>query len=329
MSYEIRIRSKKQEARKKSLFSCLLPLASCLLFLASCQKSSEPPPVKKEIKVIAVVNGEKITADEFEKEFSILRKKNRLDEVAEREQILMLKKSLLDQLIEKRLLLQEAGSLKLSVTDTETEEAVKRIAAGYPQGVMQEMLKNEGISMGEWRNKLRENMLIEKLIAYRLKGNSDVSDRDIDSYFKSHSKDFTKPLQAHVRQIVVKSEEDALVVRSELLKGGDFAKIAMEKSIAPEAKKGGDLGFFSEGQMPQEFDVIFKMKVGEIGYPVKTPYGYHIFKLIEKREARKMEPLEIKEKVRRILAKGKHDEALKNMITSLRENAKIEIKETM
>jgi parvulin-like peptidyl-prolyl isomerase len=322
MKYEVGSR------KKKNIYFLLLTSYFLLSFFA-CQKPPEPPPVKKEIKVIAVVNGEKITADEFEKEFSILRKKHRLDEVAEREQIHILKKSLLDQLIEKRLLLQEAGSLNLSITDTETEEAVKRISAGYPQGVMQEMLKNEGISMGEWKNKLRENMLIEKLIAYKLKGYGDVSDRDIDSYFKAHSKDFTKPLQVHVRQIVVKSEEDALAVRSELLKGGDFAKIAMEKSVAPEAQKGGDLGFFGEGQMPQEFDVVFKMKAGEISYPVKTPYGYHIFKLIEKQEARKMGPLEIKEKVRRMLAKEKHDEALKNMITSLKENAKIEIKETM
>lgn len=209
------------------------------------------------------------------------------------------------------------------------EETVKRISAGYPQGVMQEMLKNEGISMGEWKNKLRENLLIEKLITYKLKGKSDVSDMDIDFYYKSHSKDFTKPFQVHARQIVVRSEEDALGVRSELLKGGDFAKIAMEKSIAPEAQKGGDLGFFGEGQMPQEFDVVFKMKVGEISYPVKTPYGYHIFKLIEKRESGKMKPDEIREKIRRMLAKSKHDEALKNMLTSLKENAKIEIKETM
>ncbi len=337
MSYEIRAGRQRSEksmkyevgSRKGKNIYFLVLTSYFLLSLFGCQKPPEPPPVKKEAKIIAIVNGEKIPADDFQKEFYILRKRHRIDESADSGQIRMLKKGLLDQLIEKRLLLQEAGGLKLSVTDTETEEALKRVIAGYPPGAMQDMLKNEGISMEEWKNKLRENMLIEKLIAFKLKGNSNVSDRDIDSYFKLHSKDFIKPLQVHAFQIVVKSEEEALGIRSELLKGGDFRKIAGEKSIGPEFGKGGDLGFFGEGQMPQEFDVIFKMKAGEISYPIRTPYGYHIFKLIEKREAGKMEPLEIKEKIGRILTKEKRHEVLKNMITSLKENAKIEIKETM
>ena len=182
--------------------------------------------------------------------------------------------------------------------------------------------------MAEWKGKIRENILIERLVANKYKGSFDVSDKEIDSYFKSNLKDFVKPLKVHVLQIVVKNEEEALNVRSELLSGKDFEKIAREKSIGLEAERGGDLGFFSEGQMPQEFDnAIFKLKVGEISHPVKTSYGHHIFKLIERKEPKKIDPAEAKENIRRILMKEKYGESLKKLIASLRDNAKIEIYE--
>ena len=83
-------------------------------------------------------------------------------------------------------------------------------------------------------------------------------------------------------------------------------------------------------QMPQEFDdVILKLKVGDISYPLKTPYGYHIFKLVERREPGKMEYGEAKEKIRNILMKERYDNAFKNMMVSLKDSAKIEIKDSL
>ncbi|MEK6590848.1 MAG: peptidylprolyl isomerase [Nitrospinota bacterium] len=309
------------------LFSFLFCLT---YFFMGCQKTSERPAVKREIKVIAMVNGEKITVDEFEQEFSVLRKKKGIDEIGEEGQLKTLRKNLLNQLIEKKLLLQEARRLDLSVKDGELDDEMKKMIAGYPSDVFQEMLHTKGMNREDWREKVKENMLIGKLIDRKLKGNIHVSNNDIDSYFKSHFKNFSKPLQFHIVQIVVKSQEDAISIRSELLKGGDFEKIAREKSIGPEAEKGGDLGFFSEGQMPQEFDdVILKLKVGDISYPLKTPYGYHIFKLVERREPGKMEYGEAKEKIRNILMKERYDNAFKNMMVSLKDSAKIEIKDSL
>ena len=320
--------NRRQKSEVRLFVICSLSSVFCLLSFFACQKASEPPPVKKEIKIVAVINDEKITEDEFEKEFSVLRKKQDTDDTVEREQLKTLRKNLLEQFIEKRMLLQEARESNISITESELDEAVEKMTDGYPPSALEGMLKHEKISMAEWKGKIRENMLIERLVANKYKGSFDVSDKEIDSYFKSNLKDFVKPLKVHVLQIVVKNEEEALNVRSELLSGKDFEKIAREKSIGLEAERGGDLGFFSEGQMPQEFDnAIFKLKVGEISHPVKTSYGHHIFKLIERKEPKKIDPAEAKENIRRILMKEKYGESLKKLIASLRDNAKIEIYE--
>jgi len=81
--------------------------------------------------------------------------------------------------------------------------------------------------------------------------------------------------------------ETANEVKQKLVNGGDFAQLAKEYSIDNGTKEnGGDLGFFGSGKMAIEFEkAAFALKVGEISDPVKTEYGYHIIKLVDKKDA--------------------------------------------
>ena len=98
-----------------------------------------------------------------------------------------------------------------------------------------------------------------------------------------------KPIVPHfnsqkvrARQIVVADGEEAIQILKRLKKGESFEKVAKEKSLGPEKVNGGDLGYFSQGERPTEFDHVFTMEVGAISEVIKSPYGYHIFKLEEK-----------------------------------------------
>ncbi|MBD3390041.1 peptidylprolyl isomerase [Candidatus Micrarchaeota archaeon] len=85
--------------------------------------------------------------------------------------------------------------------------------------------------------------------------------------------------------ILVPTEHKAKWIYKELKKGRDFEKLAKEYSECPSRMKGGNLGFFERGQMTKEFeDVAFSLKEGEISKPVKTEFGYHIIKLLEKKK---------------------------------------------
>jgi len=82
--------------------------------------------------------------------------------------------------------------------------------------------------------------------------------------------------------ILVKTEEEALNLKKEIENGKDFAKAATEVSLCPSGQNGGDLGFFSRGQMVKEFeDAAFSMKKGEVSNPVKTQFGYHLIYLTD------------------------------------------------
>ncbi len=84
--------------------------------------------------------------------------------------------------------------------------------------------------------------------------------------------------------ILVKTEQEAIDLRKQIVDDGrDFADIAEEYSLCPSNVQGGDLGYFSKGQMVKPFeDAVFAMEVGEVSQPVQTQFGWHLIYLTEK-----------------------------------------------
>jgi peptidyl-prolyl cis-trans isomerase C len=90
------------------------------------------------------------------------------------------------------------------------------------------------------------------------------------------------PAQAHVRQVLVDSLEEAEAARGRLVAGEDFVTVSREVSRAPNAMDGGELGFFLQGSLPEDIDdVIFALEPGEFSEPVQGPSGYHVFQVLE------------------------------------------------
>ena len=84
--------------------------------------------------------------------------------------------------------------------------------------------------------------------------------------------------------ILVKTEQEAKDILDEIKNGASFQKMAELKSQCPSGKKGGDLGWFGRGMMVREFEkAAFALEKGEISQPVKTEFGWHIIKLVDKR----------------------------------------------
>jgi len=88
--------------------------------------------------------------------------------------------------------------------------------------------------------------------------------------------------KVHCAHILVKTEQEAKQILDRLNRGESFSKIAMEKSLCPSGKKGGDLGTFGRGQMVREFEVTaFKLDKGQTSGIIKTQFGYHVIKRLE------------------------------------------------
>ncbi|MBW1787895.1 MAG: SurA N-terminal domain-containing protein [Deltaproteobacteria bacterium] len=137
-----------------------------------------------------------------------------------------------------------------------------------------------------------------------------VADNDIQAYYEYNISAFSSPKQVKARHILFMVEEGvsedkergvrdkAKAVLEEARQGKDFAELAKTYSEGPTKTKGGDLGYFSEGNMVKSFEeAAFKLKAGEISGLVRTPFGYHIIKVEDVKEAGTKQLEEVKEEI--------------------------------
>ena len=149
-----------------------------------------------------------------------------------------------------------------------------------------------------------------------------ISDADTKAAYEQYKKAYGEK-EYSARHILVKTEAEAKDIIAQLGKGGDFAKIAKEKSLDPGSKdKGGDLGWFSPATMVKPFsDAAAILQKGAVtASPVQTQFGWHVIKLVDTRVA---QPLSY-DKVKEGLQKNLQQRNLEKMMADLRSKAKID-----
>ncbi|MEJ1160374.1 peptidylprolyl isomerase [Prosthecomicrobium sp. N25] len=171
---------------------------------------------------------------------------------------------------------------------------------------------------------VRQQLLINEYI--RVKVDAAVTDAMVKARYDKDAAAFTPPEETRARHILVKSRDEAAGIIADLGKGGDFAKIATEKSQDPgSAKEGGDLGYFSPGDMVAPFEeAAAKLKAGEYTQePVETQFGFHVIKVEDRRKQKVPGFDEVKDQIRQAVVGERFAEALQEM----KKNAKIEVDE--
>jgi len=128
--------------------------------------------------------------------------------------------------------------------------------------------------------------------------------------------------EVRARHILVKTEQEAKDIVKQLKAGADFTELAKKSSDGPSAQTGGDLGYFSRGQMVKPFeDAAFSLKPGQISDPVQTEFGWHVIKVEDKRNR----PLPTFDEVKEQLMASLVQNQLKTVVQTLRGSAKIDI----
>ncbi|MBI5874571.1 MAG: peptidyl-prolyl cis-trans isomerase [Deltaproteobacteria bacterium] len=307
---------------------CILYSVFCILLFAGCKKQEEEKVVSPK-EVAIKINVREITHGEFQDTFKRLFLEGAAAEIKD-EELKNLKMALVNQFIEEELILEEAKILTLDVKDNEVSRETEEIKKEYAgEGFESNILSKYG-SMDKWKEEIRKKMLLRKVIDKAIGPRITVKEDEARRYYKEHIADYKRKEQARARMIVVKTEEEANQVKERLKKGEDFARLAQEISLGPEGKKGGDLGFFGRGEMPKEFeDVVFPLPAGKLSEVIKTPYGYHIFRVEEKREAKDLKFSEVKDQIINKLKREKGDAEFQAWMTELKQGAKIEVKEEL
>ena len=300
-----------------------------LFILLSIALAACTSRVEEEKVLLAQVGNDKIYLETFEEEFSYVRSRYGSSYPLDKEAALKLKAAYLKQMIDEKLILLEGKRLGITVGTEEVDAAVSEIRKNYSdEKSFETMLTKEYINFDNWKDKIKKKLIIDKVIARAILSKIDISSEEIEAYYIRRQTDFHREEQVRARQILLRDETEAVKARERIREGEGFAAVAKKVSQSPDSQEGGDLGFFSRGIMPPEFDeVVFTIKVGMLSEVVESPYGYHIFLVEEKREALDLDLEEVHAQIVEVLKRAKMDELYMEWMERIKKKIPVKINE--
>ncbi|OGR06406.1 MAG: hypothetical protein A2511_03900 [Deltaproteobacteria bacterium RIFOXYD12_FULL_50_9] len=310
-----------------------------LLLPAPLELKAEPAD-----RVAAVINGDVITQSELQEEGAKIFEKI-MTKAPEAERPSLLKKAraqILSQLIDKTLLRQQAVKTGLHVTEEDIDNAIAGILnrSGLSLKEFQQDLAERGMSEQFYRDSLRDQILISRLVTRQVRDKIVITHEKIADYYKTEYLNQPVPAGYHILQIGItwsdsdslyKSREEAAAKAAEVQKlaaeGKNFRELAKAFSTLPSARDGGDLGAFSRDELASYMrDPIIKLKPGQISDVISTPSSFQIFKLQSIREGDQSQfpPLDmVQEEIKDKLMQDESNRQYENWLIKLRAEAYI------
>ena len=237
------------------------------------------------------------------------------------------RRKILDQLITEELLVQEARRRGLSVSAEEVERAVGLLRRDFPDGAFEEMLVSEYVDQEAWREKLRRNLLIEKVTELELDQRVKVTAQDWSEFYKAHRHDIEPlPQRIRVKHLTAADRKEAEKVRREILDGRDFDEAAGALAGDEDRIEGLEPIWVQPDGLPDPLaQAVRSTPVGEMSPVVESEYGFVVFQVLEIEKARSPRPEEIMARLRRRYLETKRAEAYDRWVGELRQQAEIVI----
>ncbi|MBV6415338.1 MAG: peptidylprolyl isomerase [Xanthomonadales bacterium] len=275
---------------RKILF--LLAFVGIFTTFPEARSQSLTSPVDR---IVAVVDEDIILRSELDQALSGIRRQyqGRENQLPPPE---VLERQVLERLTLVRLQLQRAEGTGVKVTDTEVDDAISRILQQNQIDLtqLQAQLRNDGFTLAEFRKTMRDELLVQKLRQRVIESRADVSPSELEIALASgvHQRG-----EARLSVLLIGVPDGATSEQIETARGKvegvrklldegkmDFAAAAIRYSDAPQALEGGDLGWRRYDQIPPNFaDLVGSMQVGEVSQPVRTPSGFYLLKVTDKR----------------------------------------------
>lgn len=249
-------------------------------------------------RIVAIVNKEVITLSELNEAVGMAERelRRRGTPVPERS---VLEHQMLERLILNKAQLQLARNSGLRIDELQLDRAVQRIAESNKMTLadFRQVLERDGVSFDAWREQVREQMLLTRLREREVDDRVQVSDTEVD-LFLEQMKNRPEAVEYNLAHILVRVPDQASPERiqaarqradkalAEARGGADFASLAASYSDAPDALQGGALGWRNEDRLPELFaTALAKLQPGEVSPVLRSPAGFHILKLVDRRGA--------------------------------------------
>jgi peptidyl-prolyl cis-trans isomerase C len=306
--------------------------------------AARPEPIKpmpaQLPEVLARVNGEPVTKFDFDRliknmEVSANQPVSMLPEDRRNEVL----RNALNQLVTYTVLLQEARARKISVSDAEIDQNIKQMRSQFPtEEAFKKALDSRNMTIDKLKSDARIDMTINKMMEAEIANLPAPTDAQVREFYDKNPDKFKQDESVRASHILFRVAENAdeatkkktLAEAQSVLKqarsGADFGELAKKYSADGSAQQGGDLNFFTHGQMVPEFDkAAFALKPGEISDIVTTQFGYHIIKVTDRKAASTVPFDQVSARIKEYLVQEQNRQRAEAFVNSLKQKAKIEV----
>ncbi len=287
--------------------------------------------------VLARVNGEPVTKVDFDRLIKNMEVRANQPVPAERRDAIF--RQALEQLVTYTVLSQETRARKVAIADDEVENSIKQMRAQFPtEDEFKKALSARGMTLDKLKSDTRIDLSINKMVEGEVSAQAAPADAQIREFYDKNPDKFKQDEAVRASHILFKVDENAdaaakkkakdqaQAVLKEARAGADFAELAKKHSADGSAQQGGDLNFFTKGQMVPQFDqAAFSMKPGEISDIVTTQFGYHIIKVTDRRPASTVPFEQVSARIKDFLTEQQKQKKADDFIQSLKQKAKIEV----
>ncbi|MDX1375233.1 MAG: peptidylprolyl isomerase [Burkholderiales bacterium] len=280
----------------------MLRLLHCLTLFALSWVLTAPvlaQRVQPVDRIVAVVGRDVVTMTELQARVAAAERELRRQGTPLPERN-ALERQVLEQIILQKAQLRLAQDTGIQVDDVQLDRAIERIAQVNRLSMTEfrRRLESDGVSFEQFRDEVREQILLTRVREREVDNKIQVSESEIDLFLEENRSPGAERVEYDVAHIQVRVPEQANPeqiaeargridkVRGEALAGADFAKLAASYSDGPNALRGGSLGWRGEDRLPELFTEALKgMKEGELSDILRSPAGFHLLKLVGRRGA--------------------------------------------
>jgi len=264
------------------------------------QAARQPQRIELVDRIVAIVGREVVTASELAERRAFAERQLQRQGTPLPDQA-TLERQVLERLILLKAQLQRARDTGIRVDDAQLDRAIERIAQGNNMSVddFRRTLERDGVQFDKFRGEGRDQILVSRLREREVDDKIQVSDSEIDLFLEQNKEGaLNSKVEYNLAHILVRLPDQASPeqieaararaekARAEALAGGDFAKLAASYSDGPDALKGGALGWRSADRLPELFSEALKtMKPGDVSDLLRSPAGFHLLKLVDRRES--------------------------------------------
>lgn len=299
------------------------PLTATALLLAGCPQEGDEGPW------LVRIGEEEVSLESYRQRYRRATKDLGEIPVLDREAVRSLKARVLAEMIDERLLLTEAKARGITVPEADFRREARQLRRDMDDRDWRRFLLEHYVDERAWEEAVRRQIAIERLVKAETASAGPVTEQALRAYYANHIDRFRRPREMRLQQIVVEDEATAQDIRQEVRRGASFAEQARKHSLGPESDQGGDLGYVRPGDLPASFDAAFQLRAGRLSEVIETEYGFHIFRVVDVRDAHKRPFDDVRDEIASTLATVRRQGAREELLQELRARFDVRINQSV